>query len=518
MKLLELPVTVAAPALPRPVRTRAPAGATVSSRLLHAAILGVVYLIPALFAIATTAVGDPDVFWHLRTAEWIHTHHAIPHADPFSSTAVGKPWAAYSWLFELVVYGLFHHLGLPGILLYTAGMVLLIAAAIHHLLSRLCPDGSVAMMLTFVASFSMVHLFTPRPWLCTILLFVLELDILFHARRTARLRGLLLLPPLFALWSNVHIQFIDGLLLLGIFVAEASFNRLLRGSRTPVLPLALALAASLVATCANPYGWHIYQAAYQLAAQPGVLDRISELKAIPFRNLPDFLVLFLALAAAGAIARTRPILSLETALLCFAALLSFRSQRDIWITSTIASAVLAGCFAPYQRIPGRRLALQRSASTAPRLTTITALLLAGILLAPAFRIAQVTEARMESIVARDLPVDAVHFVLGKGYTGPVYNTYGWGGYLIWALRQPVNIDGRAALHGTERLARVDATWAAGPDWKNDPELRAARLVIGPAKSGLVQVLAYEPGFHLVYQDRLAAVFLHTPQPTTLTGK
>ena len=56
----------------------------------------------------------------------------------------------------------------------------------------------------------MGRLYTPRPWLFTILLFILELDILMRARRTGRLRGLLWLPAIFALWANVHIQFIDG--------------------------------------------------------------------------------------------------------------------------------------------------------------------------------------------------------------------------------------------------------------------------------------------------------------------
>ena len=62
-----------------------------------------------------------------------------------------------------------------------------------------------------------------------------------------------------------------------------------------------AFVGSVGATLLNPYGWHIYRVAFDLAAQPGVLDKISELKAMRFRDPSDFCVLFLALAAAGSL-------------------------------------------------------------------------------------------------------------------------------------------------------------------------------------------------------------------------
>src|SRR5581483_10560570 len=79
---------------------------------------------------------DPDVGWHLQTANWILQHHALPHSDPFSYTRAGAPWAAYSWLFELLLGGFYRILGLRGIVLYTALMALVISWALLRLLSR----------------------------------------------------------------------------------------------------------------------------------------------------------------------------------------------------------------------------------------------------------------------------------------------------------------------------------------------------------------------------------------------
>jgi hypothetical protein len=36
-------------------------------------------------------IGDPDLWWHLRTGEWIVENHAIPQTDPFSAYGAGKP-------------------------------------------------------------------------------------------------------------------------------------------------------------------------------------------------------------------------------------------------------------------------------------------------------------------------------------------------------------------------------------------------------------------------------------------
>ncbi len=55
------------------------------------------YAIPAIALMSP--IIDADIWWHLRTGQWIIEHGAIPTTDPFSSYGMGKPWTAYSWLF-----------------------------------------------------------------------------------------------------------------------------------------------------------------------------------------------------------------------------------------------------------------------------------------------------------------------------------------------------------------------------------------------------------------------------------
>jgi hypothetical protein len=136
-----------------------------------------------------------------------------------------------------------------------------------------------------------------------------------------------------------------------------------------------------------------------------------------------------------------------------------------------------------------------------------ALLVAGFAMLAGFRMMQVNNARLATDLAKDMPVHAVEAVRARGYTGPLYNDYNWGGYLIWALRMPVSIDGRAAFYGDQRLDRSLATWNAEPDWASDAQLTQAGLVIGPVKAALTQMLRMDPRFQLVYEDKVAAVFV-----------
>ena len=69
------------------------------------------------------------------------------------------------------------------------------------------------------------------------------------------------------------------------------------------------------------------------------------------------------------------------------------------------------------------------------------------------------------------------------------------------------MDGRTNLHGVRRIIRSFKTWGGQPGWESDPELEAARVIIGPADSPLSYLLRRDLRFQLVYQDRLATVFV-----------
>jgi hypothetical protein len=443
---------------------------------------------------------DPDIWWHLRAAEWILQHRAFPHTDPFSRLGPGHSWQAYSWLFDIVVYWLFRWFGLAGILAYSTALMLAITAALYRLMARLQPDFTIAVLLTFAGAICMERLHAPRSWLCSILFFILQLDILDKVRRDGRSRRLLWLLPIYALWANIHIQFIDGLVVL----AAAAIEPLLlprwwpRRQEENLFPRStwLAFAGCVAAICLNPYGIKIYRMAYELALQQGVLDKVNELLAMPFRDWSDFLILGLTLAAVAALSWQRRFPVWPTLLLGMGVFLSFRSQRDIWFVVVVACMVLASELRLRWHPPSARVRF--SPALVPASTALV-IVIGGLTM-------HLSNARLAAKMEEDLPVRAVETILEKRYPGPVYNNYNWGGYLIWALRMPVAIDGRAALYGDQRIDRSVATWMGEPNWASDPQLTSSTLIVAPVKSPLTQLLRVDAAFHLVYEDKVAAVF------------
>jgi hypothetical protein len=480
-----------------------PTASPLAGQIAQAIIVAALFALPAILCVHAAVTNDPDLWWHLRTGEWIVQHHAFPYVDTYASAPAGQPWAAYSWLFEILIFKLFSRLGLVGIVTYTSGMMLAITAALHHLVRRSQCDFTASIFLTGIATITLVPLYTPRPWLFTLLFFILQLNILLHARKTGSVRELFLIPLMYVLWANIHIQFIDGLLVLGLACVESTLSFSLKKSWSRIPPLAAiaTLAASLLATLINPYGFSIYRIAHDLVAQTGVLDKINELKAIPFRSPTDYLLLALTMAAVAALARKRRFLPFETALLIFATVLSFRSLRDIWIVAVTACAILAA------EIPARKnIRSPSSAFVAP-----IAIALAAFVVFLSIRFMEVTNASLQTRLAEQMPIEAIDVIKRGNYAGPVFNTFNWGGILIWQLRQPVSIDSRQSIYGDQRIDRSINTWGGGQDWHSDPALTAAGVILAPRDQALTTILSADSRYQPVYEDNLAVVFIPRKQ-------
>jgi len=116
----------------------------------------------------------------------------------------------------------------------------------------------------------------PQPISCSMLLFALELALLFESRRTGKLGPLLWLPLLFVAWATLHITFVYGLFALALLLVAVAIERLCRRTEVtwfegpmPALPvptLAALTAASVAAGMFSPYSYHVYAAVTKNAA------------------------------------------------------------------------------------------------------------------------------------------------------------------------------------------------------------------------------------------------------------
>lgn len=473
------------------------------------ALLVALYAIPPLLVVAAINVLDADLWWHVRTGQWIVQHGWVPYTDSFSWTGMGKPWAAYSWLFEVIIYGLFVRFGLLGVLIYTYLLVLAITLALHALIRKFEPRLAYSVGLTAVAIIAMTRICSPRPWLFTILFFCIELNILVTVRRSRNLRRLLWLLPLFALWANLHIQFVYGLFLLSLGAVEEPLVSVLRKSRViddqsevplPSRILILLFACCILATLLNPYHFHIYSVLYDTIRQAGFYDLIRELQALPFRALPDWLVLFLTIGAAFAFGRAnRRTMPLWILLFITGTYVSFRANRDVWFIDVVAATIIA------------RASGADAAKTRDKVSTIQVLLViicTGALLVSTIRLYGISNAELQKMVEKSYPSAAASYIEEHELPGPLYNHFNWGGYLIWRLPNlPVSIDGRGNLHDAAELKRSGNVWNGQAGWVSDPELSSAGLIVAERNAALTQLLRLDDRFQQVYEDDLAVVFV-----------
>jgi hypothetical protein len=467
-------------------------------------LIMLVLVYSSLAIIVIRPVTDPDAWWHLRVGEWIVEHRAVPWTDPFSTYGHGRPWIAYNWLFETLFFGLYRSVGLYGPMMYVVALGGAITVALQRFVGHFDPRFTRAAALTAVGLGAMGSIIMPRSYLFSILFFIIELHVLFAVRESRRPRSLAVLPLLFAVWANVHIQFIYGLFALGLAVIESGVERFSSRTAMPrrdadlTAPLFLTAVASSAATLLNPYHIHLHLDILGVVRQTGVFDWVVEHTAMDFRQPAHWVVLALAVSGAFVLGRQRRPEIFPVLLFVTSAFLAFRARRDVWVVTVVALAIIARSSSGRTQREGRLTWPWASAAAVGVALTVVAMAL--------YR--DISPRGLEAALVRMYPVAAARFVETRAYEGPLYNPYDWGGYLIWRLpRLPVVMDGRTNLHGDTRIARSIGTWQGAWWWTSDPELSAANVVIAPINIGLTSLLRADPRFALVYEDSVAAVFL-----------
>ena len=219
-----------------------------------------------------------------------------------------------------------------------------------------------------------------------------------------------------------------------------------------------------------------------------------EMQSPDFHSPLNFLCV-LAVAAVGFnIAkrgqRCEPVLIGLIAVACW---LAFRSARDIWFFVIPAAAFIT---APSST---RSEALSRFQWLgAGGMAVILMLLVAA---------RQVSHSKLTQPIAQRFPVAACDFVNAEHVKDKLFNSYTWGGYLIWCAPEAhVSMDGRANVHGDARIEQSAKTLAGSPEWQTDPDLLGADIAVVESNSALASLLRIDQGFQVIYQDSVGTVF------------
>jgi hypothetical protein len=444
-----------------------------------------VLLVPLAFASLPTIFNDGDVSWHVAAGQWILDHRALPHADPFSLTAGGRPWVPLEWLPEVIFALAFRAAGHAGLAAVVAAALMALHGAVFlHLRTRASPVAIAAALLLMdvaLATFTLA-----RPHVLVWPLLAAWTALMARASETGR-------PPavwtalLLVLWTNLHGSFP----LAAIVAAPLAFDALVKAKWTSLKPWLIFAAASFAALCLNANGLHGLLHPFRIA-QLTTLHLILEWQPSTPAATPLFYAVLLAGLAALLWRGARLPLG-RLALLLVLLLMAFSQVRhQSWFV--IVAAVLVPPLLGGQAEPARRL------------MPLALLALPLLLLRAALPITPIENSANPGDLIAAIPPE----LKGK----PVFNGYSMGGPLILAGVKPY-IDGRQDLYGDAFF--VDYNAIADGDmarFNRAVERYGIRWTILPnGNAELIRGLDRSGEWRRVYADKVGVIHVRREAPS-----
>lgn len=438
---------------------------------------------------------DADTLWHIAAGKWMLANLAVPATDPFSFSFHGAKWVPHEWLAEVILAASHAWLGWAGPVLVTAlAATITLTVLLRFLLRYIEPLHAFSgTLLTFL---TLAQHLVARPHAMAWPLMVIWTAHLVLAREQGKRPSLWVLLVMLA-WANLH-----GSFLLGIGLAVALAAEAVLTEKQPVQSAkawAPFVAGTVVAGLMTPHGLDGLLFPFHVSGMSYTLSVIGEWKAPDFR-LVQPIELWLGFVLFGALYFGFRLPAMRI-MMCFGLVhLALIAARYAELLGLLAPLLLMPSVGPQLRAairPEIRLRL-----SPPVLRTLTALCLA------LFMSSIVLLARgIQHDHRRIQPREAVSAAMAAGGAGPVFNSYNFGGYLIFSGIPPL-IDGRADLYGDAFVRRYMKAYSGDAEVLQAmfDEYQIRWAVLEPASPASKWILGL-PGWRKVHEDDVAVAYV-----------
>jgi len=462
----------------------------------------------AAFAAALARPGNSDTLWHLALGRWILTRRAIPDISSFYYSGTTGFGYDYSWLAQALLYGAYRLLGGAGIAILNA----VVAGFIFYFLYKLLERNSVNMLVNFVALCLALATTTAylsgRPAMFTVALFTLELFILSGWAASGGAGGstrpfrllIWLIPPLTALWANLHPGFPVAPLLILLFLplGERARDRWV---------MAACLAATCAAIALNPYGWRMYLMPLEMARALPMLRGLTEwtgvsgVEAVLWGG-------FVALVTCGLALRRQPLpLVVLTA---GAALAAGVSNRNMPLFGVVAVFILGRTLIPVLAPGLGRVRLVRKFEV--KFEAVGGWF--WVIAVPLF----VAGAERLGMPLTDLsfnfsiyPSAAVQYLEKHACPERIFVREDWSGYLLWTFPdRQLFYDAKGGFSREATLAHSQLVKPKA-EWRGVVDRFGLSTMLLDRGSPLAVLLSEASGWRREYSDSLFEVFVRRPR-------
>jgi len=392
-----------------------------------------------------------DIWWHLKTGEYIVSEKTIPDSDIYSFTAKGNSWTTHEWLSELIFYAIYITGGLNLLIIFKVFISVLIALILlYHLRKREHKNPLLYILITAAVCIGSFRLFV-RPHLFTYLFLTILSVYILNPRYfdKNKFSTLLLIPALFLVWANIHSGFVIGLGVYWIVAVGALVGGKYRKSKERLsfydsikrflLPPAIASLAAFV----NPNGIDAFIYPFLLASDPVFKSAIAEMVS-PFEIFSTqklywlLLVIIIGFAVYGIFRNIRksPTVSLILLIGVISSLISIRNSYEFALLTAVACVVTFPSFT-------------RGLLWFGSLSALFFIVCCGY-----FCSKYINDTRGIKLgISAELPHSTADFLEKIEYKGNIYAPLGWGSYFIWRGWPDIRvfIDGRLLVYGPRFL-------------------------------------------------------------------
>jgi tetratricopeptide (TPR) repeat protein len=424
------------------------------------------YRVPLLFcfliaiAFSFKNLREPDLWWQIRTGEWILENRSVPKQDMFSYTYTGTPWINIKWSAEVLSALAARIAGPESIFLMQAIIacfILFFLIKAAKQLSAKQPEtaGDIALVLALLCTlFGIEYRMIGRPEMFTHFFTAVFLYLLLRHRRNPSYR-ILILAPLQMIWANIHEAFAIGVIITAIFCAGGwmeyyiSKRKKLFVKTTQPKELTAALVAVIASVAINPNGIKLLTRPFDIMGQVyqnKFTTELADFHAYGFWQWNTYLCIAMLLTGIiGTVVYFRSIKTKSSRFILFIghfgigyllALLAFfylaaTAYRNIAFLALVFSPVLVfGLHALYNKAP----LFQKYYTQALIVICVLQLGIYGLIVSNKYYGLTGRHDRygLEMLSAYN-PVGAADYIRKEHLTGKCFSDYLTSSYLLWRL-------------------------------------------------------------------------------------
>ena len=462
-------------------------------------------LVAKVFWTCRDRIADPDMWWHLKNAQYLLNTGHFPSVDHYSFTAAGSPWLNHEWLSELFYYWTYQAFGLHGIFLLFTAVLVVIMVTLFHLALRDSGEPFAAGIATIGGGLMAMVGFSPRTqlfgWLCFLGIYAILLRL-----RAGRRAPLWLIPILFCLWINVHGSWALGLavygIVLGCGLVHRDIGRLAAApwSRSDRRRLLLTGAASVAALTITPFGYRLLAYPFDMAFRQNVnVANVGEWTSVDFNDPRGHQILvILAVIVFMAFAGRRRWRLDEAVLTAFVLFCGLSHIRFLLFAGIVLPPLLAGQFGRISSYDPRH---ERRAINTLFVAAAVAFVFFGF---PGNRM-------LDEQIAAFFPVDSIAYLQTHPQPGRLFNSYEMGGYLEWHLPGvPVFIDSRTDIFEYKGVLQDYLSITGVRQSQELLDHYGVKTVLYSKDTPLVYVLTSNGHWQQVYEGVHSVVLRRTP--------